>query len=404
MLFLELLMIFALGHKNGFENIFFRGDGRDYQNLANNLIYHHTLAITAQPPYLPTSFRPPFYPYWLSLIYLIFHSFIPAIFIGATVFAFSAPLVYLIGKEIFSEKTAFIAAAISAIEPWALYQAGFIAAEQIFMPIFLLSIYFFCLYLKNHKTRHLYLSAVFLAFSALIRPISLYFIAILIFLAFVFELKKSFWRSIKISGLAFLIFFLILSPWLARNKIILKTWQFSSASGLSLFNDYFELEKYLGRFDAKNDLYEYARKITGAKTDDKAITTVENSKKLSDFAIKGIADNPYAFFIMHFLKNTPLFLIGNSYGNIMLDLGLPYRIIKVFLFIFWPAIVLLAVFGIYYRFKNDEYALSWFLIFWILYFTFLTASARDVSRYKLAINAPLFMLAVYGFIKIKNFF
>ena len=86
----ELLVIFILIRINGTE-IFFRGDGQDYQNLANNLINHQMLAITPLPPYWPTSFRTPIYPFWLVFIYLIFRSYNAAIFIGAFVFALSAP-------------------------------------------------------------------------------------------------------------------------------------------------------------------------------------------------------------------------------------------------------------------------------------------------------------------------
>ena len=404
MLFFELLTIFALTRLNSLE-IFFRGDGRDYQNLANDLINHQTFAITSQPPFLPTSFRTPIYPFWLAFIYLIFQSYNAAIFIGAAIFVLSAPIVYLIGKEIFPEKIAFLSAVIFAVEPWALFQAGFIAAEQIFMPIFLFSVYLFCLYLKYGKTSNLHWSSFLLAIAALIRPIALYFIAILIFLAFILEFKKSFWRSLKVSTLAFLMFIAVLSPWFIRNKFVLGTWQFSSASGLSVFNDYFMLERYLGRIDSKEDIYEKAKQLTGASNDIEAITTVENSKKLSDFAVKGILSYPYAFLTMHFLEGVPLFLVGNSYSNILFDLGLVNRGLKIFLFLFWPFVILLAVWGIYRKFRNNKHdLLLWLLVLWILYFSFLTASARDVSRYKLAINAPLFMLAVFGFYKIKNYF
>jgi len=56
----ELTAIFALSNINGIET-FLRGDGRDYENLADNLINHKILAITPGPPYTPTSFRTPGY-------------------------------------------------------------------------------------------------------------------------------------------------------------------------------------------------------------------------------------------------------------------------------------------------------------------------------------------------------
>ncbi len=427
----ELLTIFILSQIHSFE-IFLRGDGRDYQNLANNLIYHQTLAITSNPPYLPTSFRTPIYPFWLAFIYLIFKSYNVAIFIGAAVFAISSSLVYLIGREIFTEKIAITAAFLSGLEPWALFQAGFIAAEQIFMPIFLLSVYFFCRYLKSGSARHLYSATVILGISVLTRPATLLFIAIYVFLAFIFELRYSFWQSLKTSALIFLIFIAVLIPWLVRNKIVLNSWQFSSASGIRTFGDYIMLEKYIGKTNPNElvDIYEEAKKILGANSDVEAITTVENSEKLTQVALKGIKDNLSLFLKMHF-ENMALFFFKNSYSNVFFDFDIPDSNIQsklgdyfkqnlnpvglireaslgakilIMLAFFWPLIIFLAVVGVLKMFKKNRHdLLFWFLILWIIYFPFLVAWG-DISRYRLSIHAPLFLLAVVGFYKILDYF
>ncbi len=429
----ELLTIFVLSQINGIE-IFFRGDGRDYQNLANNLIYHQTLAITPTPPYLPTSFRTPIYPFWLAFIYLIFRSYNAAVFIGAFIFAISAPIAYFIGREIFTEKIAMIAAFISGLEPWALYQAGFLAAEQIFMPIFLLSIYFFCRYLKSGKTLQLYLSSLILGIAVLTRPAALFFVAIFIFLAFIFELRHSIWQSFRASALIFLIFIAVLTPWLIRNKIVLDSWQFSSASSIRIFNDYIMLEQYLGKTKPGEvvDMYERARQLLGIKSDWDTMS-VENSQKMNRVALGEIKSN-FGSFLKMYSQNILLFFFKNSYGNIFFDLkisganiqsdigrnlsnkdfaGLLALIkdasigskILIVLAFFWPLIVVLAIIGIFAKFKADPRNLIfWFLILWIGYFLAFAGNLRDISRYKLAINAPLFMLAVFGFYKIKNYF
>lgn len=430
----ELLVIFILIKINGTE-IFFRGDGQDYQNLANNLINHQMLAITPLPPYWPTSFRTPIYPFWLAFIYLIFRSYNAAIFIGAFIFALSAPLVYLIGREVFTEKIAVTAAFISGLEPWALFQAGFITAEQIFMPIFLLSAYFLCLYLKYSKTSHIYFSSFIMGIAVLTRPAALFFIVIFIFLALIVELKHSFWKSIKVSVLIFFIFIAVLAPWLIRNKVVLNSLQFSSASGIRSFADSVMLQEYLGKTKPGEaiDIYKQARQLVGAKSD-YDLMTVENSQKISQIALEEIKTNFGAFLKIHF-KDMSLFLFKNSYGNIFFDLGVPdsniqskisnymqwpdvkyldivnliinsssgAKILLVFAF-FWPAAAILAVMGIFTAFKQNRYnLLFWFLILWIIYFPFLV-SWGDISRYRLSIHAPLFLLAAAGFYKIKSSF
>lgn len=432
MLGLELAMIFALSQKNGIE-IFFRGDGLDYQNLAKNLIYHQTLIITPTPPYLPTNFRTPIYPFWLALIYLIFKSFIPAIFIGAAIFALSAPLVYLIGREIFSEKIAFISAIIFSLEPWIIYQAGFLAAEQIFLPIFLLSIYLFLFYIKFKNTHYLYWTFLILGIAALTRPVAIAFTAIFVLLSFIIELKASIWQAIKISFLTLLIFIMTLSPWFIRNKIVLNSWQFSSDSGMHVFGDYVMLKIYLGKTkpDEVVDIYKESRRLLGVKNDWDAMS-VENSSRMSQVALREIKSN-FGSFLKMYSQNILLFFFKNSYGNIFFDFGIPdsniqSKIInnfkqtkdfsavslireasfgaKILLFwvLFWPIITLLAIFGAFKIFlKRWKDPLLWLLILWVLYFSVLTASGRDISRYRLAVHAPLFMLAVVGFYKIKSF-
>lgn len=428
----ELLTIFVLSQINGIE-IFFRGDGRDYQNLANNLIYHQTFAITPEPPYLPTNFRTPIYPFWLAFIYLIFQSYNTAIFVGALVFAISALLVYLIGREIFTEKIALITALLFGLEPWALFQAGFLAAEQIFMPIFLFSIYLFLRYLKSQRTHYFYRASLFLGFVTLVRPLVTFFILIFIFLAFIYEFNISAMRAFKTTLLGFLVFLTILSPWLIRNKIVLNTWQISSISSVSLYvENYMMLEKYLGKMKESEDINEKARILLGTGNYEEA-TKAENAKILGKTAFKEIKSNFGSYIAMH-LDKLPLFLLRNSYGNIFLDLKIPganiqsnigrhllnkdfaslFALVKnapigskilIAVALFWPLIVVLAIVGIFAKFKADQRNLIfWFFILWIGYFLALVGNLRDISRYKLTVNAPLFMFAVYGFYKIKNYF
>lgn len=429
MLFLELAMIFVLSQKNGL-SIFFRSDGTEYQTLVLNLINRGEFSLDRQAPFVPTDYRTPIYPAWLAIIYLVFKSFTPAIFIGATVFALSAPLVYLIGKEMFSEKIALAGAILFAVEPWALFQSGFLAAEQIFLPFLLFSIYLFCRYLKSGKFQYLYLASLFLGLTTMIRPATLYFILIFAFLALVIELKYSIFKSLKISALTVLIFIAVLSPWLIRNKIVLNTWQLSSAASNGvLYIESYNLNKYLGKITDEHE-WEQAALLVGTRNYG-LFKRADVSKIVADYAIKEIESNKAAFAVMH-LKNMALFLVKNSYGNIFLDFKISdaniqskigaaafkknfsvlFNLIRealvgakvlTTLFFFWPIVIILAAFGIFdMLWKNYRNRFFWFLSLWILYFLALSADFHDISRYKLSINAPLFMLAVYGFYKIKN--
>lgn len=431
MLFLELAMIFVLSQKNGL-SIFFRSDGTEYQRLVGNIISQGAFSVEKQAPFTPTDYRTPGYPFWLAIIYLIFKSFTPAIFIGTIFFAFSAPLTYLIGKEIFREKIAFSAAVLFAIEPWVIFQSGFLAAEQIFLPSLLFSAYLFCRYLNSKNNTFLYSASLFLGLTALIRPVALYFILIFTVLAFISEFKYSTLKSSKTSIITIFIFFLILSPWLIRNKIVLNTWQMSStASNGVLYIESWALNKYLGKIGDEHE-WEKAAQILGTYNFE-LTKRAENMKVLANYAIKEIKKNKAAFASMH-LKSMAVFFIKNSYGNIFLDLKVENANIQskianfifqkdfkglfisikntnigskflILLFFFWPLIIIFAAFGILNMFINNyRSVIFWLLIFWILYFPTLTSDLLDESRYRLPINAPLFMLAFFGFFKIKNYF
>ena len=431
MLALEAGMIFILTNFNDL-SIFFRSDGTEYQRLVKNIINNGEFSLDKQTPFVPTDYRTPGYPFWLAFIYIIFKSFTPAIFIGAVAFSVSSPLVYLIGKEIFEEKIAFWSAILFAIEPWAIFQGGFLAAEQIFLPFLLFSIYFFCKYLNSENNYYLYCASLFLGFTALIRPAALYFILIFAILSLILGKKKYFFGSFKTSILTVLIFLAVLSPWLIRNKIVLGTWQMSSgASNGVIYIESWALNKYLGKIGDEHE-WEKAAQILETR-DYESMKRVENAKILADYGIKEIKANKIAFVTMH-LKSMALFFIRNSYGNIFLDLKIKNSDIQskigsfVFkkdfkgilnlientsigskfllpLLLFWPTITILAILGIFNMFRGGySNIFFWFLVLWVLYFPALLSDLLDESRYKLSISAPLFMLAVAGFYKLKDYF
>lgn len=430
MLVLELVMIFALWQRSDL-NIFLRSDANEFQSIVKNLISHKIFSSDSAMPLYPTNFRTPIYPFWLTIIYLIFDSFKPAIFIGAAIFALSAPLVYLIGKEIFSEKIAFWSAVLFAVEPWALFQSGFLVAEQIFMPLFLLSIFLFSRYLRSENRPYLYLAFFILAITALTRPLATFFIIIFLLISFIVEFKYSLNRAIKIPTYALLLFLLVLSPWLIRNKIVLNTWQISSISDVNLYvENYAMLQKYLGKMKPDEDINEVGRILLGTKNYEEA-KRAENARILAGVALEEIKENRGSYIIMH-IKALPGFIVRNSYGNLFLDLKIKNANVQskiagflskkdfsesvnfvkniaigskflLVLFLFWPVIIIFAIAGVMEGFKNyRRNLLFWFLILWLLYFLALAGNLRDISRYKLTINAPLFMFAALGFYNIYN--
>ena len=418
MLVLELMVAGIVLTKFGF-NFYQGGDSPGYMYMAKNLAEHGE--------FLPTNFRTPGYLFFLAIIYLIFHSFVPAIFLGALISAFAAPLIYLIAKELFEERIAFIAGVLAAIEPMGLFLGVSILTEGVFTPVLLLSVYFFIRYLKAGNTSRLYYSGALLALSTLIRPIMFYFWPI----AILFVLRKEYingWRLVCKKALIFVVvFFLILSPWLVRNKIVVNSWQITSLQGYIFYIDHYgAVLRYLGEAGPLSDVQAKALSIVSP---DKIFTS-EGSNILFKTAIDGIKQHKLAY-INVYAKSMISFFIANGYKSLFIDiLGVPAKapyipfelflrfdfksIFKTFsemdfagFLIYWGSKILwVAVFAsflatlVYLLTKKNYRAImaeAAFIAVVIFYFALITGpTAVGGGRTKSTINGLIFIFFVFG--------
>lgn len=317
MLGLELLILllvtrhfgWSLGpYLTGFDTI-------EYSTIARNLVENNSFSKSFNSPFIPNFFRSPGYPFWLAFIYWVFNSFTPAIFLGILTFAFSAPLIYLIMREVFSEKLAFLSGIVFALEPRMAFSAPFLLSEQIFLPIFLFAIFFVVKFFNNpQKNNYIFLSAVLLGISALIRGISLYLWPIFTILFFIRLYKNlPLPKILKTLGLVTAIFILVMSPWLIRNRLILGTWQSSSLFGVQLYWGHLEtLERYLG----------VPQEIAHQKNIDRAIIlagdnfeTPQAVNALTKEALAVIKKTPLAY-LKVYIFNSGLFFITDGYKGV----------------------------------------------------------------------------------------
>lgn len=433
MLALELIIAGFILSRLGLIH-FVGGDSLGYMSLAKNLVEHGVFSFADNAPFVPTNFRTPGYPLFLAVIYFIFHSFLPAMFLGAIVAAFAAPLVYLIGREIFSETIAFWSGFLIAIEPTGLLLGVSILTEGIFTPVLLLSVYFFVKYLKTARTRQLYWFSVFLGLAVLIRPILFYFWPVVI--PFIFYKEKNFsWRlslrKIFISGA---ILVLILSPWLIRNKIVMNSWQVAGLQGYVFFIDHYgAVLRYLGQANTLDDVQNRALALVGP---DK-IFTPEGSDILFRTALKEIKSHKLAYLNIYSKSLIPFFL-NNGYRSFFIDtLGIPVRIpfvpfelflrfnfksiletlnnvgfLGVLIYcggkILWIIISVIFLASLIFLIFKKEYksirVKITFLAVVIFYFALIIGpTAIGGSRTRAPINGLIFMFTVFGAIKFFEF-
>lgn len=413
-----LILSFVFGKKIDPTALFI--DSMAYKATALNIIEHGDFSDPDQTA--PNNFRAPVYPLWLAFIYLIFGSFKFAIPIGIVVFSFAAPLTYLIAKEFFNEKIALVGGLLFALEPWAAFLTGTIMSEQLFMPIFLLSVYLFIKYLNHGSGSYFCFSALFFGIATLTRPYVLYFWPILII--FAFFRKQKFLESLKITTLATLIFILTIIPWVIRNKFILDTWQLSSVPGFSLYVLNFNtLQVYLGNFKNLDDGYNRAYKITEGFS----VASTQGSEMLMKEALKGIGQNIPAYIRISILS-LPNFFINNSYSSLGYYLGLrEFKIqSQVFGFIktrhfsqafdkilgiswsermllvsgfFWPIIAVLFLTGAavsLFKFKTFNLTGIICVLAVIFYFNIITHLMPELARFRIMAQPFIFMFAAFG--------
>lgn len=223
-------------------------DGGSYIIPALNVLHHGV--FSQSPPSnnnpTPDSFRTPLYPFFLFPFIAVGAPFAAIAIIQNMLFAAAVVIVYLMGQAVFHEKTARTAAILMALEPFGLFNTNFITAQNIYYPVFIPALLLMLWYLQNGNGKLMYGSSALFAVAALIKPVV---VALFPFILVSVMLKRSPWQTkIRIGAYALIIFFLILSPWLIRNKMSIGTWQFSSisdenlyASNAHLFQNFFHI-------------------------------------------------------------------------------------------------------------------------------------------------------------------
>ncbi|MFH1990699.1 MAG: glycosyltransferase family 39 protein [Patescibacteria group bacterium] len=429
MLGIELLIfIFVARHAQWSLDPYLTGfDTMEYKAIAQNLVLNNTFSKSLEIPLIPNFFRSPGYPFWLAFIYMIFNSFKPAVFLGIIIFATLAPLIYLIIREVFSEKLAFLTGIIFALEPRMAFSAPFLLSEQIFVPVFFLAI-FFAIKFFNHPqcNRYMFFSAIFLATSSLIRGISLYLWPVFI-IFFFFKLYKT-WpmaKILKIFALTTFALISIISPWLLRNRITLGTWQSSSLFGIHLYWGHLEtLQRYLGvpQEIAHQKNLDRAIELTGGNFE-----TPESVNILTKSALEEIKNN-FGAYIKIYAFNAGLFFITDGYKGIAsyivnlnpnyinlgdyiikLQIGEVLNHLKSFslmeLFIpiagrtLWSIIIILSFIGAFISIKKApaQRLIIALLIFLPVYFALLTGPIFSPDpRFRMPVNGFLFAFALVG--------
>lgn len=226
MLFLGLFifisgLVIRLAYISTIDNPYltFLNDTGEYNRLAKHLIEKHEYAEEALRAY-----RPPLYPMFLALVYLI-SGFNPPVIrvIQSILGALTAVCIFMITFKITGRVwLGFLAGIVVALFRSLILFNGILLTESLFI-FGLYSAIFFTICVFNTELKiYQILAGIFWGLSCLTRPIPLMFLPMFLFLILLInrEIFRLFWKKII---LVFLFMILTIFPWIIRNFIIFGT-------------------------------------------------------------------------------------------------------------------------------------------------------------------------------------
>ena len=306
-----LLRLFVLWSFDSERSLLYVADSLNYLQTAKNMLAEGIYSTEISQTPHPDNFRTPFYPAFLvPFVYLKTSLYLPAL-AGAILMSLAAVFVFIFGKKIFDRKIAAGGAFLFALEPVGAIISSQIMAEALFMLFFVPAVFELGVYVKSGRRRELFLGALFLALSALVRPVAIWFFILIPIVILLAGLNR---KNLKNFLLALLIFLGVLSPWLFYNVFILGTWGFYSQSDKALYLYHAKLfSEWLGEPEALR-LVDYEEALN--KNFDMRIIP-----EMKQAALELILSRPFEYARFHLAKTYRLF---SDSGFVNVLNGLPF--------------------------------------------------------------------------------
>lgn len=240
--FLLLLFVISIAFASFFAFTFahpVKGDATRYDRIAWNIATTGSFSLSEQPPYLPTMFVEPMYPFSLSVIYYVLgHNYLAVRILQMLVFGLTTILVYFLAEKTFyDKKVAAYTAIITALCPTLANYPSYLLSETAFTFLLCFTILMLTKAFKTGKLLLFFTSGILLGITTLCKGVTLFFF--LFVLLGLFLLRKSFNYSFQMITSHFLIFILAfvttISPWIYRNHKLFGYDNISLKSELALW-------------------------------------------------------------------------------------------------------------------------------------------------------------------------
>ncbi|MCF8033271.1 MAG: glycosyltransferase family 39 protein [Desulfarculaceae bacterium] len=223
-------------HPHAFEN----ADSEGYYHPAESILLNGTFAEHAHQPYRAELLRTPGYPLFIAFSYALFGvKQLPMLSLQVLLSMVLFPLIYAITARLWNRRAAFWACLLFAVEPVNFFLSQYLMSETLFTVLFTL-VAFEGLRLTDappeRRARWAVALGFTLALSALVRPISYYFIIpLLLWLIFWARGRHLAGRTVlKLLFCVFLSWLVITGAWQARNYWVSGSATFSQVTADNL--------------------------------------------------------------------------------------------------------------------------------------------------------------------------
>lgn len=400
-------------------------DSREYHQIADNLIENGIFSLDPEPPINPDSFRTPGYPLFLAGILVLFKSIKAVSIIQALISGFIGVLMYWISRRVFNKGAiGFLAALIFAFEPSGLFFSNMAMSETLFLLLLLLALYIF---LDTNKSKRKFaLVGLLLGLCVLVRPIAILlpFIFILVYLL---GGKRDFKKKIINSLIILIIFILVLSPWVLRNKIVFDSFGLSSISSYNLYYynamRFFMLKEGVTYTEADKIFSDNMSSLTGVDLTKGTRPSLVLAPAFRKEALNYIKSDMVGYVKFHLTTLVPFFLtdglreIAHATGKApdkLLHLreyllsgdlaggidevkdGGALSVLFLIGFLFSSIVTILSFWGVIIGVRKEATRVNISLLFLVLMYLALFSGVVTTVRFRYAVSPIIFLLAAHG--------
>lgn len=191
-------------------------DAIGYETLAQNIMNGHGFSLQSGPPFEPTLYRTPVYPYFLVGLYSIFGFHAIAVYVTqAIIGSLTCCLMYFVARFYVAVRTAFFVALVNALYPFTAYFTATKLTETLFTFLLCAAIFLIVRAYRREDSRWMCAGGLMLGIAILCRPENLFFPFFLAGLFLLFHrFRKPWW---KLSAVLVVSAIVVLTPWLVRN-------------------------------------------------------------------------------------------------------------------------------------------------------------------------------------------